>query len=75
MHQESLCLFSTIKMVNPFNLLRLLQQKYRPRDYPESPITFEEEDVAIKLFELLEGCRNSSLTIETNIDLDFDDNW
>ena len=62
-------------MVNPLNVIRLLQLKYRPRDHPESPITFEEEDVATKLFELLEGCRNSSLTIETDVDLDFDDNW
>ena len=62
-------------MVNPINVIRLLQQKYRLRDHSESEITFEEEDVAAQLFELLEGCRNSSLSIETHLDLDFDDNW
>jgi hypothetical protein len=62
-------------MVNPMNVLRVLRQKYRPQDHPESPISFEEEDLAAKLFEVLENCRNSSVTIETDVELDFDDNW
>lgn len=62
-------------MVNPMNVLRLLRQKYQPCDYPESPISFEEEELAAKLFEVLENCRYPSLSIETRIDLDFYDNW
>lgn len=66
---------SLATMVNPLNVLRLLQKKYRSEDHSESPITFEEEDLAAKLFEVIENCMNSSLSIESDVDLDFNDNW
>ena len=62
-------------MVNPINVLRLLQQKYSARDYPNSPVIYEEEDLASKLFDVIEGYPNSSLTIETTVDMEIDDNW
>lgn len=69
------CYCTVVTMVNPMNVLRLLHQKYQRQDDSDSPIPFKEEDLAAKLFEVLENCRKSSLFIETDVDLDFNDNW
>jgi hypothetical protein len=47
--------------------------KYPVRAFIETPISQEDEDIANKLIEIIEGCRNSSVIIETSDDLDFDD--
>jgi len=62
-------------MINPTNVIRILIQKYPVSSYPSTSSTSEEEDLAHQLVQVIEGCRSSSLLIETLVDLDFDDNW
>lgn len=75
--QLSLILFviwCEVKM-NPINIIQELSRRYDREQFPKEKTSSAEEELAERLYNIIEECRISPTIFKVETQLDFDDEW